>query len=571
MTETDNLSFYDYGRDDETQYREERKSRHIKMKPSSLFANTASWVKKRVVINPEAKLEAAEENLKRMKDNALAMDYKANEDGTVSTRAMGDLFAKARVIAKLEENIMVLSKQDVPDNYVARRAIKLREHMAANLFYNSQGFYTLGIDSKTLGHDRRKEIFDAPEGMPHDVDLENDDIAVVPNDEEAERIRDSVEEGFNNVPRSTLSREEIDSVVESMLNNVNHSRENEDFVINPEDELSRDDIRNVIDSQLGSVNESGVSRDDIDDAISQAIDEVKVVKNPSAAARVDKYDDDGHMRVNSDEVESSFVTAPKKERYSYKPLLPDEVGRAQQNIDYEEYQQTYQSPKAVSGLIGVNNADFSKAFVPVNSTQTSYADISAPVVEPVRDLREMPVVVPERENGAYSYNDKVDFTLSAPAKADADQDLHFDYSNATANDITSAIGKATTLDELYGILGPALKRVSELKKKDAETRESIENAKREAEAAAKEAARAKSYAKEKEEEYKRQLEMVNMYTASLNDECETNISREKAIREATAGEIRFTEQQLQKANGIDQMMAEIDSVIGRDSQNKRSI
>lgn len=572
MTETDNLSFYDYGRDDKTQYREERKSRHIKMKPSSLFANTASWVKKRVVINSEAKLEAAEENLKRMKDNALAMDYKANEDGTVSTRAMGDLFTKARHIAKLEENIMVLSKQSVPDNYVARRAIKLRERMAANLFYNSQGFYTLGIDSKTLGHDRRKEIFDAPEGMPHDVELENDDIAVVPNDEEVERIRDSVEDGFNNAPRPTLSREEIDNLVKSMLNNVDEkSNEDEDFVVNSqESELSSDDIRNVIDSQLESVDDEVVSRDDIEDSINQAIDEVQVIKNPSTVARVDKYDDDGNLRANSEEVEPAFVAVPQKERYSYKPMLDEDVEMAKENIDYEEYEHTYQDNKSngISGLIGVNNVDLSRAFVPVDSTTAEYDDISSPVVETVSNLREMPVVVPEREVGSYLYNnDKVDFTVTAPREVHVDQNLQFDYSNATASDITSAIGRATTLDELYGVLGPALKRVSELKKREAETRESIEKAAKEAEAAAAEAAQAKDYAKQKEEEYKKQMEKVEMYAASLNDECEINISKEKAIRDAAERDRRFTEEQMERASSIDQMMAEIDSVIGGNDQN----
>lgn len=565
MTETDNLSFYDYGRDNKTQYREEKQSRHIKLYPESFNANLSSWRKKRI--------ERAEEDLKRMKDNALATDYKANEDGTVSTRAMGDLFTKSRIIAELEQKIMKLSKQSVPDNYVARRAIKLREHMAENLKYNAEtGFYTIGIDSKTLGHDRRKEIFDAPEGMPHDVELENDDIAVVPNDEEVERIRDSVEDGFNNAPRPTLSREEIDNLVKSMLNNVDEkSNEDEDFVVNSqESELSSDDIRNVIDSQLESVDDEVVSRDDIEDSINQAIDEVQVIKNPSTVARVDKYDDDGNLRANSEEVEPAFVAVPQKERYSYKPMLDEDVEMAKENIDYEEYEHTYQDNKSngISGLIGVNNVDLSRAFVPVDSTTAEYDDISSPVVETVSNLREMPVVVPEREGGSYLYNnDKVDFTVTAPREVHVDQNLQFDYSNATASDITSAIGRATTLDELYGVLGPALKRVSELKKREAETRESIEKAAKEAEAAAAEAAQAKDYAKQKEEEYKKQMEKVEMYAASLNDECEINISKEKAIRDAAERDRRFTEEQMERASSIDQMMAEIDSVIGGNDQN----
>lgn len=87
------------------------------------------------------RLKKLEKKLEKMKDDALTAKYSTgNFDKNIEK--------KATSIAELEKKIMVLSKENVPTDYVKRRAIKLKNKMAANLSYNANDLYSVGLDKK---------------------------------------------------------------------------------------------------------------------------------------------------------------------------------------------------------------------------------------------------------------------------------------------------------------------------------------------------------------------------------------------------------------------------------------
>ena len=87
------------------------------------------------------RIRRLEKKLDKTVEKALTQNYtNENYDRKITKNA--------NAIARLEEKIMVLSREDVPTNYVARRAIKLRKSMIDNLTYNTGAFYSVGLDNR---------------------------------------------------------------------------------------------------------------------------------------------------------------------------------------------------------------------------------------------------------------------------------------------------------------------------------------------------------------------------------------------------------------------------------------
>ena len=93
------------------------------------------------------------ENIRSFYINALKKKLEKKIRSSLTQGYTNDNFERkitrtANSIAKLEERIMLLSKEDVPKNYVSKRAIKLRKSMISNLTYNSDGLYSVGLENR---------------------------------------------------------------------------------------------------------------------------------------------------------------------------------------------------------------------------------------------------------------------------------------------------------------------------------------------------------------------------------------------------------------------------------------
>ena len=92
------------------------------------------------------RISRLKKKLEKKREGLLKDQFNALEENVISRQGMGKLNRRTRVIARLEEKIMILSKENVPVNFRASRAIKLRDKMFASCELNANGAYAAGMD-----------------------------------------------------------------------------------------------------------------------------------------------------------------------------------------------------------------------------------------------------------------------------------------------------------------------------------------------------------------------------------------------------------------------------------------
>jgi len=87
------------------------------------------------------RIRRLKEKLGRKEKDALTSQYfQSNPEGAIEK--------KSKAIARIEEKIKILSKEDVPTDYVSKRAIKLKKNMIANLHKNANNLYSIGMSKR---------------------------------------------------------------------------------------------------------------------------------------------------------------------------------------------------------------------------------------------------------------------------------------------------------------------------------------------------------------------------------------------------------------------------------------
>ena len=174
-------------------------------------------------------------------------------------------------------------------------------------------------------------------------------------------------------------------------------------ITNPEDEKTEENIvsENPINYNSDVSEEKIVSNDD---------NEIKVLKNNSSVARIDKY---------KDEVE----------KFEYKPMTAEEIEAARKNIEYDKYEKIYAKERKKVPVI-----TFKDIFKPVsqekrnelyNSILKSEISNSPTYINSESNDRYVPLIAPERE-------EKVNV-----------------YENDTTNDYESDVSSVKNLKEQY--------------------------------------------------------------------------------------------------------------------------
>ena len=78
-----------------------------------------------------------EQKLENAKNILVEEKYDAENKFELTDAAKFQMNMMTKIVARLEEKIKILSLEDVPENYVSHRAIKLKQKMMNNLVYNS--------------------------------------------------------------------------------------------------------------------------------------------------------------------------------------------------------------------------------------------------------------------------------------------------------------------------------------------------------------------------------------------------------------------------------------------------
>ena len=195
-----------------------------------------------------------------------------------------EIESNSLLIATLEKEIKILSKEDVPSRFIKSRAIKLRKSMMENLVRNSDGLYTIGL--------KKEDIVD-------ESIVPNSDLSVstgfVPTTDVTEK---------NNLYESNVETNSVEAVSES--NNVSNDSVVDtsmpvnnydafDSSLSQDDEnISIDSVQKVVDDVFNSFSNSNESSN-ASDGLTYEYSEKEnnnEVSNPTANQSYDSVNSD---------------------------------------------------------------------------------------------------------------------------------------------------------------------------------------------------------------------------------------------------------------------------------------
>lgn len=421
------------------------------------------------------------------------------------------------------------------------------------------GFYSVDNGAKFVSPETVKSVV----GTGSKIDIDTDE----PKSISPEEVRAVLDGKFDEVENAEeedksdthLDVKSIEETISDALSKLEEEEQNKDL----DDEMSFEDVH-----------------EDVEDAINERN---KISSNESHAARINEFDADGN----------------KKQKFNYVPMTDEEIKAAQENIEYEKYENpAFKEEKHLPSEIKLNypKIRFEDIFVPVNKEE-DYKIESEDVVEeekqeivPVNDnIRGEIVVVPDRkvqlpmvveENKEdeqvvtsedvqdveeepiedYTFDTSKDDKKSVSSD---DEDLSFDFSNTSANEIDGIIDKLGTKSQFDALKA----RVEQLRKQQIEQRRREEEARKAAEEAARVAEEEKKRYNESIEKNNQSLELFKSFIEALEEDNERTKQRTQAFEETKEMENRFAEDQRVKAEQALAMVDEINSIIGPVAEN----
>lgn len=415
------------------------KIRKIKFKSIS-FKNIANLWKKFRISQLEKRLENKKDKLVSMEFDS--QDFTNRSIGSSMSVAEAKVIKKTKAIAKLEAKIEFLKTGNhVSETFVSSRAIKLKDNMIKNLTYNTKSVYT-------ISQDKIRNVFETNETTPKEG-VKNNDVSdterkIAENveriiaekkvEDKVQKVEEKTSEMPTEVPVVTVpSREEIRKTVDEMFESQEKERsvqsattEHQTNTLPVEDELQKvlslqvepvsepvvehSEIRESIEDILSKIDVRPViSENEVKETIEDELETVKISRNESTIAKVDKYvNEDGTYRMTREDIDEDFrVTSFRRNREE----APTMIGILRENLIKAQ-------------LSDINEKYYRK------EADTSSAPNNPPAQEEV--VRELPIVVQER-------NESV---------------------NKTVRQLSAAVDEVKTMDDIKQIMA----RVDELRK-----------------------------------------------------------------------------------------------------------
>ena len=500
-------------------------SNQIKTRQSSFKSISGYWKKFRISL--------LSKKLDKMKDELVTEKYKVDSSQRLTEKSEEKIIKKTNAIANLEEKIKILSRENVPSNYVRNRAIKLRKSMIENLVANSKNAYSVGLDNydKVFSDEvvsNESSVAPAEFAMAAagntavnvepDIKTFGEESMFINRDD----IKSAIEAGFSKIKEEAeaekaevkqISPETVENVVtgRSMFDDPEEETTSEVVSSGMFDEPEQVTTSEVVTSSMFDDPEENTNR-------SQITDEIKVTKNETTAARVDRYDGNG---------------LPKYRRPAIVDITDEEIARARENIEYDRYEKKYAE-------------DWEKKLssVAINRPSANVDNVVLPQAKVETNVREDVVVVPDR---------------------DEEKDLHFDYSDATEKDIVAATKVERSASGLEALKARALA----LKEKNRQSKLELDEARREQNEEAQRALEIKNAAQAKEKEYQDSLSKLEDYCEALEKDTEINMNLAAVAKTDIECNRRFIEGKQAEIEDFDQKMDEIDSTISPEAINVR--
>ena len=479
----------------------------------------------------------------------------------------------ANVIARLEEKIMILSKMDVPTDYVSRRAIKLRKNMIENLTYHTTNYYgslyTIGLEHRDevmgpemvmedampedapveeyVSEDTMQNEMPAMEEVPEREDVvrpvldtepvqaaaipNNDEIDVEPSDLDRQSIVDAINEGFSQVNAEDAPVIDPVDVPNPVASEETPAPAKEEVTIDKEA------IREAVEEAFRKLQAEKTSFDEhVVEAVPETPETVRVSTNNTSYVHTDQFDEEGNR-----------VRRPKK--YDYTPMTDEEIREAQVKLGFDEHgnlidKETPEKVEVEEAPV-IQEVPIEQAFVPADPSK-----VEAPV-------REVPIVAPEREEGpSIDLEDEPNMFDIIPEAEEAREVSHQE---------TASTERTMTIDDYESLK----EKILQLKKQKEESQQQKMDAEKRAQEAAREAEEAKVQYEASQASYLERMNMLRAYAESLEAACDEN---ERGI-EAAERESRESEGILQSQRAeidrTNKIVSEIDSMMEANAENDK--
>lgn len=489
------------------------------------------------------RINRLKDKLARMEKDSLTSQYfQSNPEGAIEK--------KSRAIARVEEKIKILSKEDVPSDYVSKRAIKLKKNMIENLHKNANNLYSIGMSKRDAvfseevaevapeeekedveEKDIEEEAIDAPvEEVTDEKTSEEEKIDVTGDKLDRQTIEDSINAEFSNISKEEfnekiddeLNRRTIEDTINTEFSNLEKENKPEEYTEVKGSGLTAEEIEEIINNSFNRLHpQSDITKENVEKnkEESKAMesyefkkdDDVRVSRNNSSSARLFRYDRDG---------------SDLKE-YNYVPMTDEEIRIAQRKIGLDENGNFIATPK-INREKKVGTATIVEDKIPsIVIPNLKLEDILIPPKNNVFTLREKPVVIKERD----------DEKASIPMGKD-------DYAALKEN-------------ILY------------LKNQAALTRKQKEEAQRKAEESAEKAREIKEMFEESQKNYAQSLDLLRAYQEALREDCSNNEQGTRDAENDTRLNNDFISTHREKMNYNNRIISEIGSLIGSSEEEHK--
>ena len=375
----------------------------IKTKPSSfrsIFSHWNDYRTRKIMENLNSKLVQKRVEL-------VDSDFKFNHNQDLTRNSEARMNRLVTGIAKLESRIKVLSRENVPKDYVKSRAIKLKKKMMDNLWYHTKKTYSVGVEnydnvfesglegpsvSEDVSYASSSEEFNRNDfqnvideefrnAMNREDESKNEDVNVITPEVVAQTVgvgvdnnSDSIDmpKGENNFEQSTEKDEytvvlpfetdtkdvglpfktdtnDVDLPFKTDMIDVDLPFETDTKDVDlPFSNVSKDSSENSIEV------EDSINIDEVRNTINSALEDASIkYRNPSSRANLDSFDDYGR----------------RKEDYQYAPMTDEEIELARVNIEKDLYDEKYHN-----GDYETQNIRDEVALVPENRPTTSLTE-----------------------------------------------------------------------------------------------------------------------------------------------------------------------------------------------------
>ena len=543
-----------------------KKPRQIRTKSTSF-----SQIKKYFT---DFRIRLLSKKLEREKDKAVTEAYPERFSEKDEERMM----KRAATIARLEQKIKILDGESVPVDYIDKRAIKIKKAMMKNISYTSGNIYTVGLENKEAVFNATAE----PEVVKMDPEVQESiaaDVKRIMEEEkkEAEAVQEEVAAYTPSPVTKAEIRAEIDEEFAKLAGKAKKAKVQETAAephINldeikasideafqavkeqkkvPQATIGTDAVKDVVEESFESVNvDSKISREDIKAEVDEAMGRV-VSKNGATSAKVDRFNEDGSRRekynytpmtdeeikaaqenieydkyeqIYKDEharakAEKEAQPVVEEEPYVYTPMTDEEIKAAQANIEYDKYEEVYRAQNEVK----FKTAEFKDIFKPADPNGFNVEE------EAVRDI---PVIVPEVDGARF---------VSKPHIVEERKQ--------------SVVSKPTSIEEF----GALKAKVEELKKKLAETESKKNTAVQFAERTSSRAEEIKRITIDSERAYQDRIASLQLLAQTLEENCKLNeTAAHAATKDAECNE-RFISSQMAKKEQFDDAINQVDSFL----------